>query len=241
MHQLSSISSYVPYSFLSVIISRVELKLSAGSMSRLKATKMTNTAFISSSSFRKLRNQVFDNKNLRKDTKVMVYKAVCITTLFYRRRGLLIDVIKRPWRNSTNVVSERYVVSDGKIRTNTSVLMEASTTSVEAMVKQNQLHWAGHCIKMLNNRLRQLFAQLTHGVRTRADRRKRFKDTAKHYTKKSQIDINAWELMAVDRPLWRRSIFQATAKFETNCLLHEAEKRQRRKERETSANLESGS
>ena len=98
MHQLSSISSYVPYSFLSVTISRVELKLTAGSMSRLKATKMTNTAFISSSSFRKLRNQVFDNKNLRKDTKVMVYKAVCITTLFYRRRGLLIDVIRRPWK-----------------------------------------------------------------------------------------------------------------------------------------------
>ena len=108
---------------------------------------------------------------------------------------------------------------------------------------QNQLHWPGHCIKMSNNRLCQqvLFAQLTHGVRTRGGRRNRFKDTATHYTKKGQIDINAWELMAAARPLWRRSIQQATAKFGTNCLLHEAKKRQRRKERETSANLESGS
>ena len=58
----------------------------------------------------------------------------------------------------------------------------------------------------------------------------RFKDTAKHYTKKGQIDINDWELIGADRPLWRH----ATAKIETNRLLHEAEKRQRRKEREMS-------
>ena len=40
-------------------------------------------------------------------------------TVYYQsmraRRGLLIDVIWRPWRNSTNVASERYFVSDGKI------------------------------------------------------------------------------------------------------------------------------
>ena len=42
--------------------------------------------------------------------------------------------------------------------------------------------------------------------------------------KKWQIDINAWELVAADRPLWRRSIHQATAKLDTNRLLREAEK-----------------
>ena len=78
----------------------------------------------------------------------------------------------------------------------------------------------------MNNRLpRQvLLAQLTHCARTRGGQRNRFKDTAKHYMKKDQIDINAWERMAADRPLWRRSIYQATTKFETNRLLQEAEK-----------------
>ena len=33
--------------------------------------------------FRKLRNRVFDNHNLRKGTKVTVYKAVCIIILLY--------------------------------------------------------------------------------------------------------------------------------------------------------------
>ena len=59
-----------------------------------------------STSFRKLRNQGFDNHNLRKDTKVMVYKDVCITTLLYGSEA---------WGRSANVVSEIYFVSNGKI------------------------------------------------------------------------------------------------------------------------------
>ena len=57
---------------------------------------------------------------------------------------------------------------------------------------------------------------------------------AGYYMKKGKIDINAWERIAADRPLWRRSIYQKTAKFETNHLLFEAEKRQRGKERDVS-------
>ena len=103
-------------------------------------------------------------------------------------------------------------------RINASILVEANTTSIEAMVMQNQLRWAGHCIRMSDNRLlRQvLFAQLTHGMRTRDGKRNRFKDTAKYYMKKGQIDINVWEHVATDRPLWRRSIYHATANFEIN-------------------------
>ena len=71
--------------------------------------------------------------------------------------------------------------------------MEANTTSIEAIVMQNQLRLADHCIRMSENCLpRQvLFAQLTRGVRIRGSQIIRFKDTAKHYMKKGQIDINA--------------------------------------------------
>ena len=74
-------------------------------------------------------------------------------------------------------------------------------------------------------------------LRTRGGLRKRFKDTAKHYTKKGHININTWEDMAADRLLWRRSVHQAAARFETDRLLHEAEKQQRRKEREKSQHI----
>ena len=81
---------------------------------------------------------------------------------------------------------------------------EANTTSIEAMVVQNQLRWAGHYIRMSDNHLpRQVvFAQLTHGTRIRGGQGKRFKDSAKHYIKKDQIDTNAWQRMDAECPLW---------------------------------------
>ena len=50
---------------------------------------------------------------------------------------------------------------------------------------QRHLRWAGHCIRMSDDRLprKVLFAQLTHGTR------KRFKDTAKHT---SDLSWNAY-------------------------------------------------
>ena len=97
----------------------------------------------------------------------------------------------------------------------------------------------GHCVRMPDYRIpRQIrFAQLTHGFRTRGGQRKRFKDSAKHYVKKGHINVNTWKDMAADRLLWRRSIHQAAARFVTDRLLHEAENRQRRKEREMSQHL----
>ena len=106
-------------------------------------------------------------------------------------------------------------------RTNTSVLTEVNTTSIEAMIWQNQLRWTGHCVRMPDSRLpRQvLFSQLAHGLRTRGGQRKRFKDTAKQYMKKGHININTWEDMAADRLLWRRSIHQTAPDFETDLVV----------------------
>ena len=132
--------------------------------------------------------------------------------------------------NTTSVLAEANT---------TSVLAEANTTSIEAMILQNQRRWTGHCVRMPDSRLpRQvLFSQLTHGLRTRGGQRKGFKDNAKDHPKKGHININTWEDMTADRLLWRRSVHQASAPFETDRLLHEAEKRHRRKEREMSQRL----
>ena len=55
------------------------------------------------------------------------------------------------------------------------------------MIRQIQLRWAGHCIRMLVNRLpRQvLFAQLTHSVRKRGGQREQFKHTAIFYSEEN--------------------------------------------------------
>ena len=123
-------------------------------------------------------------------------------------------------------------------RTNASVPTEVNTTTIEAMIIQISC-WTGHCVRMPDSCLpRQvLFSQLTHGLRTRGEQTQRFKDTAKHNMKKGDININTWEDMAADRLLWRRSIHQVAACFKTDRLLHEAEKRQRRKDRDVFQHL----
>ena len=171
----------------------------------------------------------------------MVYRAVCITTQLY---GSEAWVSYRCHLKTLETLHQRclrkmFHIRWEDCRTNTSVLTEANTTSIEAMIMQNQLHWTGHSVRMLDSRLpRQvLFSQLTDGLRTRGGQRKRFKDTAKHYMKKGHININTWEDMAADRLLWRCSIHQAVVRFETDRLFHEVAKRQRRKKREMSQHL----
>ena len=172
----------------------------------------------------------------------MVYKSVCITTLLY---GSEAWVTYRCLLNTLETfhqccLRKMFHIRWEDRRTNASVLTEANTTNIEAMITPNQLRWTGHCGRMPDSRppLQVLISQLTRGLRTRGGQRKTFKDcTAKHYTKKSHININTWEDIAVDRLLWRRSIHQAAARFETDRLLHEAEKRQRRKEMEMSQHL----
>ena len=173
---------------------------------------------------------------------VVVYKAVCINQSTIRKLGFFVTY--RCHLKTLDIFHQRCLRKMLHIqwedhRTNASVLTEANTTRIEAMIMQNQLHWAGHYVRMPDSHVpRQvLFSQLTHGLRTRGGQRKRCKDTAKHYTKKGHININTWEDRAADRLLWRRSIHQAAARLETDRLLHKAEKRQGRKEREMSQHL----
>ena len=109
-------------------------------------------------------------------------------------------------------------------------LMEDNTTSIDPMVMQNQLCRAGHCIRMS--------VKPSPPIRTFCTTNTWYEKmwwlendlkTMLNTMKKGQIYITAWELMAADRPLWRRTIYQATAKFETNSLLQGAEKGHRRK------------
>ena len=77
---------------------------------------------------------------LRKDNKVLVYKAVCITTLLY---GSEAWVTYRCHLKTLEKFHQRFLrkvlcIRWEDRRTNARVLMEANTISIEAMVMQNQ-------------------------------------------------------------------------------------------------------
>lgn len=189
-----------------------------------------------SAAFFKLRQRVFENRDLRKSTKIMVYKAVVITSLLYcsetwttyrRHVQTLESFHQRCLRQILGIYWEDR-------RTNTSVLQEARLSSIEAMLLKNQLRWAGHCVRLPENRLpRQiLFSQLTQGQRPRGGQMKRYKDTLKISLKHGGLNTETWEELAEDRPKWRSNVYSAAESFESTRLVKVAEKRRKRKEKE---------
>ena len=118
-------------------------------------------------------------------------------------------------------------------RTDASVLTEAKTTSIEAMIIKHQLRWSGQCVRMSVERLpkKVLYSQLSQGQRTREGQRKHYKDTLKASLQKWSTNTASWENLTADRASWRQLLHRSTASFEMNRLAQATAKRQQRKER----------
>ena len=108
-----------------------------------------------SSAFGRLHSRVWNNKHLKKATKISVYRAVVLTTLLYGSESwvtyrhhlrLLERFHQRCLRSILNIHWSDYI-------TNVEVLQQAGITSVEAMLMKTQLRWAGHVSRIEDHRL----------------------------------------------------------------------------------------
>uniref|UniRef100_K7EZV3 Reverse transcriptase domain-containing protein n=1 Tax=Pelodiscus sinensis TaxID=13735 RepID=K7EZV3_PELSI len=170
------------------------------------------------STFGRLYKRVRNNSNLKRDTKVRVYKAVVLTILLYgaeswvtyrRHLSLLEHFRQRCLRTILNIHWSDFVA-------NTEVLELAEVTSIEAMVLKIQLRWAGHIARMENHRLPKivLYGELSSGYRDIGAPRKRYKDSLKKSLTACCIDHRQWATQAADRNSWRHTVHQATSFFE---------------------------
>ena len=136
-----------------------------------------------SSAFGRLHSRVWNNKHLKKATKISVYRAVVLTTLLYGSESwvtyrhhlrLLERFHQRCLRSILNIHWSDYI-------TNVEVLQQAGITSVEAMLMKTQLRWAGHVSRMEDHRLPKivLYGELSTGHRDRGAPKKRYKDSLK--------------------------------------------------------------
>ena len=202
------------------------------------------TAF--GTAFGHLRKRVFQDHDIRTDIKMLVYKAVVIPALLYAsetwttyRRHLkaLEKFHQRCLRSILNISWEDR-------RTNISMLKEAKMTSIEAFVIKNQLRWSSQVVRMTDKRLpKQIFYSSSMKVNVEEVKIRGSKTFLKPIImKKCSIDFNNWESDAKDRKLWRTTVREGTATFETNRCAELEEKRRRRKERELQPrpNLPSG-
>ena len=187
--------------------------------------------------FGRLYHRVFGNKNLKQQTKLMVYHAVIISTLLYgcETWTLYSRETKKLERFHQQKLRSILSIKWQDCITNLAVLEKAQANSIEATIIKHQLRWTGHVHRMNDNRLpRQiLYSELSTGQRRRGAPLRRYKDQLKRTMTKSNINPEIWEEQASDRKTWRQTIADAAKTFEQERRRKVEEKREIRKRRQT--------
>ncbi|CAH1249934.1 Hypp8727 [Branchiostoma lanceolatum] len=185
--------------------------------------------------FGRLSKRVFLNHDLNLNTKIMVFRAIVLSTLLYGSEVWVLyrSDIKKLERFQQQKLRAILKVKWQDLVTNEAVLLRANLPSIETTMARHRLRWAGHVRRMPATRLpRQiLFSQLEHGTRSRGAPKRRFRDQLKATLLHCDIDHANWETLAEDRTKWRRSITLGTEYMENQRRYKEETKRQRRKER----------
>ena len=122
---------------------------------------------------------------------------------------------------------------------NKEVVIRASLPSIESILLQVQLRWAGYTTRMEHIRMPKTvyFNELQEGKRDRGAPRKRNKDQLKSQLAEAGINHPLWQQEASDRDSWRSSVRKDSRKFET--VRNEAAKETRRKQKERAASQSS--
>lgn len=191
------------------------------------------------SAFGRLYKRVWNNRQLKKSTKISVYRAVVLTTLLYGSESWVtyrhhLQLLERFHQRCLRTILE---IHWSDYVTNVEVLEQAGIASIEAMLLKSQLRWAGHVSRMEDHRLPKiaLYGELSSGHRDRGAPKKRYKDSLKKSLGVCHIDHHQWSTLAADRQAWRYTVHQAVSSFEDSCRANLKEKRRRRKDQIASA------
>ena len=129
-----------------------------------------------SSSFGRLRKNVWERKGISLNTKLKVYKAVVLPSLLYACETWTVYSwhAKKLNRFHLNCLRKLLRIKwQDKVPDN-EVLRHAESTSVHTMLKRAQLRWSGHVVRMDDERLpkRMFYSELAEGKRAVGGQRK---------------------------------------------------------------------
>ena len=115
----------------------------------------------------------------------------------------------------------------------TEVLKRANLPSVHTLLQKTQARWAGHVVRMSDDRLPKqlLYGELCKGKRSVGGQKKRFKDSLKVTLKSLDINVTTWEALAQDRASWRSNITMGAREAEARRTADAERKRALRKAR----------
>ena len=201
--------------------------------------EVNNRVAKASASFGRLRKSVWDRRGLSLNTKLKVYNAVVLTALLYASETW--TVYKRHARQLNhfhmNCLRKLLHIKWQDKIPNTEVLERAGQLSVQTLLLKSQARWAGHVVRMSDDRLPKqlLYGELWDGKRTVGGQKKRYKDTLKASLKELNIKANTWEALASDRPAWRSAVSSGARSAEHKRTSDAQSKRSIRKARAASA------
>jgi len=176
----------------------------------LEITRRVQSA---ASAFGALETRVWSQRGIKLATKCKLYRVFVLPCLLYsaetytlyRRHTKKLTTIQLRHLRNIMGISWQDRISNGE------VLQKANMQSVEAILTKTQLRWAGHVVRMEEDRLPKavLYGELTTGKRKRGGQKLRYKDVLKRHLKTADIDVETWEKKAEDRNLWRKKITDA--------------------------------
>ena len=181
---------------------------------------------------------MWERRGLSLNTKLKVYHAVVLTTLLYASETWTVYNRHARQLNHFHLSCLRKLLRirwQDKIP-DTEVLGRAGMPSIFTLLQKSQARWAGHVVRMPDNRLPKqlLYGELCQGKRMVGGQRKRFKDCLKASLRDLSIDVNSWETHALDRPSWRSKIATGARAAETRRTTKAQRKRAARKARAAS-------
>ncbi|BHF68203.1 hypothetical protein SprV_0301123600 [Sparganum proliferum] len=195
--------------------------------------EVANRISKSSQAFGRLRSTVWNRHGLQLSTKLKMYKAVILPTLLYGAETWTVYAKQARRLNHFHLSCLRRILRlnwQDRIP-DTDVLERTGILSIYAMLRQIQLRWSGHLVRMDDERLpkRLFYGDVATGSRRQGRPIRRYKDTLKSSLKRLQINPTNWEELALDRPTWRRTVKTGAAIYEANRIAAAKVKREARK------------
>nr|VZI42988.1 unnamed protein product [Spirometra erinaceieuropaei] len=147
-----------------------------------------------------------------------MYKAVILPTLLYGAETLTVYTKQARRLNHFHLSCLRRILRlnwQDRIP-DTDVLERTGIVSIYTMLRQMQMRWGGHLVRMDDERLPQrlLYGDVATGSRRQGDQIRRYKDTLKSCLKQLQINPINWEELVLDRPTWRGKVKTGAAIYE---------------------------
>nr|VZI41399.1 unnamed protein product [Spirometra erinaceieuropaei] len=172
--------------------------------------EVANRISKASQAFGRLQNTVWNRHGLQLSTKLKMYKAVILPTLLYGAETWTVYAKQARRLNHFHLSCLRRILRlnwQDRIP-DTDVLERTGILSIYAILRQIQLRWSGHLVRMDDERLpkRLFYGDVATCSRRQGSQIRRYKDTLKSSLKCLQINPTNWEELALDRPTWRRTV-----------------------------------